>query len=395
MKSFIESLPNVPRKERRSTLLQAIQECTSETDATNLIRGVARLGRKWERLVVEVLDDLLADTSHPHGDLLRRESESFLERTLVLRERDTGSKLHEIRGVLERLEHIPKCPPPVLSIEFDTPHEYVYGLCAIAAWASERARSVRFESRYPRVEYFLQRGGVVEAITNRASDPVKFDTDTILGFTRIDPETRFQTDAHAGRLVQLFRNHMVLERTTAEALSITFAELIENAVKHGEIQSSAWLFANYHPQPKVMHVCICDRGVGVRETFERSSTARLRELAKHPTAWLREATEPLVTSKSEGHAGYGLFLARELRRRNGGVSTIVSGSAGYTLHPRSTESVVADIEETQAYFRPWKGTLVAIQFRLDRPLQLGPVYEHLPAPEYEDAGSDDYRIFDD
>ena len=174
-----------------------------------------------------------------------------------------------------------------------------------------------------------------------------------------------------------------------------FAELIENAVKHGEITSPAWLFANYHPQPQIMHVCICDRGLGVRKTFEKSSSPRLRELALASSDWIREATEPLVTSKTEGHAGYGLYLARELCRRNGGTFAIISGNAAFGIHPRNSDSATSDVEELRELEIPWQGTLVALQFHLNRPLDLGPVYETLPSPENEGETPDEVSLFDD
>ncbi len=399
MDPFVEKLPLARRVDRPQLIRQELNEVAARGDLDRLhsiLEGVIQLGRNWEKLLSKVLADqieneptsALAQVSAPFLDMLSRAD-------LVLREKETGIYLSDLEGLLCRLEQIRRKPGMLLNVNFETQSAYVYGLCAIAAWAAANARSLRFESRHPRVEYFLQRAGIIEAFRDPTSEPVKFDTETILGFTRIDPGKRFETDAHAGRLVGLFRNHMVLNTPTAQALSISFAELIENAVKHGEITSPAWLFANYHPQPRIMHVCICDRGLGVRRTFEKSSSLRLRELALKSTDWIREATEPLVTSKTEGHAGYGLYLARELCRRNGGTFAIVSGNAAFGIHPRTADSAISDVEELRELTVPWEGTLVALQFHLDRPLDLGPVYETLPSPDTENDSPEEVSLFDD
>ncbi len=167
--------------------------------------------------------------------------------------------------------------------------------------------------------HFLKRAGVIEALRNPKTDPVRFDTETILGFTRIDPNESFDTDTHAGRLVDLFRHNADIPQSSARALAVSFAELIENAIKHGKIGSPAWLFANYHPIPRIMHICICDRGIGNQQSFIESDDAESRRLGQRDTDWIRAATNALVTSKTAGHAGYGLYVVRALCRRNGGI----------------------------------------------------------------------------
>jgi len=398
--SFLVQLPRTRRKERLSLIRHKMDEIARTSNTEELMRGflerIASIGRDWEKRLIRQLQQLIE--SEPESQLTPLIS-AFLEDkahvALVLHERDTGAGLRELEGVLSRLERLPKNPRPILHVNFETPHAYVYGLCAIAAWAAAHAKDTIVESRYPRVDNFIKRAGFLEGLRDPSAEPVRFDTETILGFTRIDPTRRFESDLHASRLVELFQKQTTLTAQTAQALSISFAELIENAIKHGEIRSPAWLFANYHPQPKLMHVCICDRGVGVHETFEQSSDPRLRELATHPTNWIREATEPLVTSKAEGHAGYGLFLARELCRRNGGRFGIISGNAAFGIHPRSQDSNFSEVEELNELPVAWNGTLVAIQFRLDRPLELGPIYDTLPSPDSDDDTLENVSLFDD
>lgn len=396
---FVQKLPNLPKTERDARILDEFlrRAMTEDFSAIEVfLDAIARLGRKWERQLVHLLSNFITEHSdHPLADPIQQFISNLKQATIVIRHKETGSNLDDMASLLARLEQLPRDPKPILNVRFDTQDAYVYGLCAIAAWSSAHASAINFESTYPRVSYFLERAGVVEGLRDPSSEPVRFDTETILGFTRIDPSKVFDTDGHAGRLVGLFRSNMDLRPDTAQALAISFAELIENAIKHGGITSPAWLFANYHPQPQIMHVCICDRGMGVQRTFENSSNERLRGIASESLNWLREATEPLVTSKSEGHAGYGLYLARELCRRNAGLFAIVSGRAAYCLHARTPSAEFSDVEELKELSTAWRGTLVALQFRLDRPLDVGPIYESLPTPFDDDQPVEDVDLFDE
>ena len=321
MLSLVERLQRTP-KDRRWPLVRRELEsiCKGGGDVAAVaavLTSVAQIGRQWERRLIKDLRALIEhDPQNPLAALVLPFVEYATCREFVVHERETGATLPNLESLLCRLEDIPRDPRPRLFIEFQTPHAYVYGLCAIAAWGAAHASSANFRSQFDRVSHFLERAGFMDAFRDPSSDPVRFDSETILGFTRIDPEKQFPTDSHAGRLVELFRKQTELPEKAARALSICFAELIENAIKHGEIGAPAWLFANYHPQHKIMHVCICDRGLGVQKTFEQCADARLRTLAKEPTQWLREATKPLVTFKGGAARGLrALHCKRTLQKK--------------------------------------------------------------------------------
>ena len=106
-------------------------------------------------------------------------------------------------------------------------------------------------------------------------------------------------------------------------------------------------------------------------------------MAQSGREWIKEASELFVTSKSQDHSGYGLYVARELCRRNGGLFLAVSGDAGYALRPNTPDSAVSDIEEFVSLDTPWSGTLFGLQFHLDRPLEVRDVYNSLPSTEVE------------
>ena len=88
-----------------------------------------------------------------------------------------------------------------------------------------------------------------------------------------------------------------------------------------------------------------------------------------------------MTSKTQEHAGYGLYLVRELCRRNGGVFLLVSGGAAYRIGYAGVPGG-AGSQAGSIYARPvpWHGTLVAMQLHVDNPIDLRPIYNELPTP---------------
>lgn len=144
-----------------------------------------------------------------------------------------------------------------------------------------------------------------------------------------------------------------------------------------------------------MHVCICDCGIGIQESFRRSHSSHMRDISATTKDWIQHATEPLVTSKAEGHAGYGLYLVRELCRLNGGYFVIVSGDAAYRISPSNPATLESDLETVDTLPYRWPGTLVAMQFRLDRPLELGPIYGKIPMPGGDESPTMNVDLFDE
>ncbi len=392
---FARGIPNLPKVSRWPAIRQRLEEMlevsesTSVANQADLLKEICFLGKNYERLLLESLASWLEEMAPNPPKHIVKFVQDRLRLSIRIDDRQSGADLNHLAQLLQRLEQLPRRPRRTLDVNFNTPHAYVYGICAIAAWATQNATGLSSQSQHDRVSLFLDRAGFLKAWGDKNSEPVQFDTDTILGFTRIDVDSTFQTDTHAGRLVDLFKRNMLLDSRTAASLSICFAELIENAVKHAAIRQSAWLFANYHPQHRIMHVCICDRGIGIRQTFLDSQNPRLIQMAEDRNSkWIKEASEPLVTSKSLHHSGYGLYITRELCRRNGGLFLVISGDAGYALRPSNPDSRVSEVEEFVSLETPWNGTLFGLQFHLDRPFEVRDVYDSLPSTDIEGEDAD-------
>lgn len=308
----------------------------------------------------------------------------------------TGLNRTQIDHLLASLEASrSKVPSLSLHFHFSESQVYPYGLCAIAAWATQNASQIEFSYEAERTQEFLHASGLIEALREPEGDPVRFDRRNLIGFTRIRSGVSFPTDEHAGRLVELFRQNLAdLSTVSAKSLGIAFAELIENVVRHAGIRSDAWLFANYHPKHRIMHMAICDRGRGIRRSFLDSDSDEVRRIGEHPVDWIRSCTDPLVTSKTTGHAGYGLYVVRELCRRNTGSLLLVSDRASFRIAFR--EKAAGGLQEEEAVSQtatPWKGTFLGLNLKLDQPLPLDEIYASLPPPRGYEAEDTDVDLF--
>ena len=117
-------------------------------------------------------------------------------------------------------------------------------------------------------------------------------------------------------------------------------------------------------------IAIADLGIGIRQSLA-SNTTVVSELENANACEL--ASRYGVTSKPEHHSGYGLALARELMTRSGGQFMVFSGGEAYVSGNHGDNSVAMPAE--------WPGTLILLEWKLDRPLRVLDVYRDWPLPE--------------
>jgi len=391
-----ESLRTWPKAARVERLIQLLEALEAESGAEAVKRAigyVAGFGSNWVWLI-----DKVAKSESCH-ERVREACADYVEQASSVRFEvgdRTGLNRTQIDQLLASLEvSRRKVPNLSLHFHFSRRQVYPYGLCAIAAWATQNARKIEFFYETERTQEFLHAAGVIDALRDPEGDPVRFDRKNLIGFTRIQSGVVFPTDEHAGRLVGLFRQNLPgLSASSAKSLGIAFAELIENVVKHAGIQSDAWLFANYHPKPGIMHMAICDRGRGIRQSFLESDSDAVRQIGEHPVDWISKCTDPLVTSKTTGHAGYGLYVVRELCRRNTGSLLLLGGRPSYKIEFR--EQAGGGLREEESVLQvaqPWNGTFLGLNLKLDQPLPLGEIYASLPPPRGYAAEDTDIDLF--
>lgn len=117
-------------------------------------------------------------------------------------------------------------------------------------------------------------------------------------------------------------------------------------------------------------------------------------MGEDPADWIRSCTDPLVTSKTAGHAGYGLYVVRELCRRNTGSLLLISDQASYRIAFRQQAGGRLQKEESVLRIAsPWKGTFLGLNLKLDQPLPLDEIYASLPPPRGYEAEDADIDLF--
>lgn len=165
----------------------------------------------------------------------------------------------------------------------------------------------------------------------------------------------------------------------ADSVWIAINELLGNCFAHsrasdglfGLVCSQVWR-ANSRAQ-----IAIADSGVGVRASLAETTDSDLRGRLESENA-CRLAAEYGVSSKlGRGHSGYGLTLARDLIRQNGGSFVIVSRGEAYSCS-RNKERVWDGLDGL------FSGTVVVFEWRTNRPLDATKVYRAWPS-----TGDDD------
>jgi len=166
------------------------------------------------------------------------------------------------------------------------------------------------------------------------------------------------------------------------ALTITLAELIENVYRHAENDYPAYVIAQAHPNKNRLHLVIVDTGIGLYDSFRRSDSDSIRNLINKEKDALKMAIKPYVTSKTQRHSGYGLYIVSEMIYRHRGIFRLTSGKTTLLRSP-STGGWHKNMQTQMLDNLRWQGTELALQFNLTNPLPLLDVYNTLKSTEDE------------
>jgi anti-sigma regulatory factor (Ser/Thr protein kinase) len=182
----------------------------------------------------------------------------------------------------------------------------------------------------------------------------------------------------ASEILAIFRGAGTSDKDTLNAIDTALSEIFSNCFFHAEVgrEICGLACAQSWPHARLAQVVIADIGIGIRNSLganpvysERLKTENAAELA----------TELGVTSKPApggAHSGYGLAIARQLMEKHGGNLLLLSGNDGFRATQHGSEA-----RELQV---PWRGTIVALEWRTDRPLDIGAVYGAWPKDGDED-----------
>ena len=197
------------------------------------------------------------------------------------------------------------------------------------------------------------------------------------------PEDFERRPEHGFRPCQVFRDENERDATTvnligalseacetdyisAQAIWFALNEITTNVTQHARSVSGAVAIAQASMRRGEFEVAIADRGVGIRASLMENP--QHAEIAGDLDA-LKVALEAGTSARSDdSRRGLGLFVTRALLRANGGSLFLRSGTAQLELGAASEERL--GLAEVQ-------GTLVALRFRMDRPVAIAPLLKAL------------------
>ena len=173
-------------------------------------------------------------------------------------------------------------------------------------------------------------------------------------------------------LVTPCQKNMDLDHAAVNALKTCVNELIENVFYHARSPIEALVSGQTYKRRGRIELVIADTGRGIHAAL--SEVPEYARLGLDDCSAIRLALKKNVTTTGDYRRGIGLWVASELVRLNGGEFLILSKEGGI----RMADGVDTDVE---TYF--WPGTLVAIEFRLDRPINVKAVYDSGDFPDVD------------
>jgi anti-sigma regulatory factor (Ser/Thr protein kinase) len=194
-------------------------------------------------------------------------------------------------------------------------------------------------------------------------------------------ENRGAIDQVAADLASLFSSVCAGARTI-DAVQTMLRELIDNCYSHSAVEDGLYgvICAQVWGGGRKAQIALSDSGVGIRASLNDNALLHERLEAENSCAM---ATEFGVTGKpGRGHSGYGLHVARGLLTNNNGMLYVRSGSEAFCLSQNLTSAFCTN--------SIWNGTLVVIEWDLDKPVDISDVYKNMPLPE----GMNDDDFFD-
>jgi anti-sigma regulatory factor (Ser/Thr protein kinase) len=181
-------------------------------------------------------------------------------------------------------------------------------------------------------------------------------------------------DAVAEAIRAIFSASGTTDPATLRAIEIVISEIAGNCFHHASNRPGirGLVCAQTWPNGNLAQLVMADVGVGIRTSLARNPENHPR-LATSNAPQL--ATEYGVTGNPVGHSGYGLTLARQLMERHGGNLVVVSGKEAFCAAAHGAN--VRDLP------RGWQGTIVVIEWKPNRPLDVTPIYRSWPDSEGE------------
>lgn len=319
--------------------------------------------------------------------MVHPDNEDQLEPTVVKLPRRLT--LAELPNVLGALEPVLRCPAEsnhdlldvdLGDVEFCTPAG-ITSLAAAIESASLQKKFLHGKIHLPRnqdVLRYLQRMNFFDEIGIDA--PEDFDRRTPDGFR---PVTHIVDDSISPRIVRemaaaIQECHPNIDGGAMESLKTFMNELVENVFYHAASAIDCLICVQAYRRKSTVELAIADAGRGIRPCMLDSS--KFGGQITDDFSAIELAIQQNVSALPDPRRGIGLWLATELVRRNEGTMTILSNDGGLKI-----DRLGAHREDGMI----WPGTFIAVEFRLDRPINTNDVYESGGFP-----GIDEYDEID-
>ena len=174
----------------------------------------------------------------------------------------------------------------------------------------------------------------------------------------------------------VFKTCGTTDNRALRAIEIMLSEILGNCFFHSKMSADirGLACAQSWPDRNLAQVAVVDTGVGIRRTLGQNPAYSVRLKSENANEL---ATELGVTGKPDGrHSGYGLTVARQLMQNHGGNLLVLSGDEAFRAWGRKSRG--------RTLLHPWQGTIVIMEWNMDRPLDVSAVYAAWPQPD-EDA----------
>jgi anti-sigma regulatory factor (Ser/Thr protein kinase) len=261
----------------------------------------------------------------------------------------------------------------------------VLAACIEKLWKEGKFTSGHvLHSKNPMAVQYLKRMDFFNELNIQVDED--FERKTAVGFRPVTHvEGEGSAPAVARDLVEAVGERNTLDPPTQGALMTCFSEVVENVFYHAQSPIDALVSIQaykkrHKAKPARTELVIVDGGRGIRAPLAES--AEYGDQVTDDFSAISLAVQKNVSATGDERRGIGLWVASEVVRRNEGEMLIVSNEGGMRVDGDGQHRV-------DGYF--WPGTIVAIEFRMDRPIDTKAVYDSV---EWPPLPGDDEPDFD-
>jgi hypothetical protein len=152
------------------------------------------------------------------------------------------------------------------------------------------------------------------------------------------------------------------------AINHSFVEIVNNVFHHAQSPTNAIICAQSYNKKRWVEISVVDSGIGIPTSLKANPKIQFSSSQEA----IEQATKPRVTGKPGKNTGEGLFWSLEFLKRNGGNGWIYS-------HDGAARIVNGNVNYGQ--YTPWLGTIVAMRFNMDNPINTEIIFNQFAPPE--------------